>query len=876
MNNTEKFNSFRKQYPLFVYESFEYSIDEKGLKIVFTFINGEHTFKPSLLVEKKDFFTFSHLSKEQLDLLVFHMGMIELISYWKALCSPKVLIKPYALTPKQKEFFTKVYYHGLGEFFYINGITISQNDFLTLENANEAYTISQEFELNDEYIIPIGGGKDSVVTLDLLLSANRDIKPFIINPRGATTECCSIAGFSESETITCKRVIDAHLLELNAQGCLNGHTPFSAMLAFTTLLISALTKRKNIALSNEDSASESTVKGSEVNHQYSKSFEFENDFRSYVKEFINPEFNYFSFLRPLSELHIAKLFSQLNYQSVFKSCNAGSKQNIWCGKCPKCLFAFIILSPFLSRKELEAIFSKNLFADKELEEYFLQLCGQRETKPFECVGTISEVNVALALCLKNQKADLENEYLLKLWLSLDVSKQYLDNTLSHKLFELSKEHNLPEKDFEIFSSSYLATKKAALIKILKPHKIAILGYGREGQSTHRLIKELLPNKEVIIADDNSEFANCGLQDEVLKDCTLYIKTPGISMKKLPWIEANKITSQTDLFLQLYSKQTIGITGTKGKSTTSNLVYKMLKDQDYDVLLAGNIGVPLLDILPNIKENTIIVAELSAHQLQFIHKSPNTSILLNLFEEHLDHFADYSEYINSKYHIASLQSESDTFIYNSDSADIKQLIEALPLKSQKQSFSKADSLNIEADYLKGEHNLMNIQSALLATQTFGADTTKALKTAKTFTPLHHRLEFVAEKNGVKYYNDSISTIPQASIEAIKALKDVQTIILGGMDRGIDYSPLIEQIGDFKIKNIAFVGQAGRRIEKEMQSKVNDFQTLICDDYSQIVKWCALNTEKGMICLLSPAASSYDMFKNFEHRGEVFSQLVKEIK
>lgn len=876
MNNREKFNSFREKYPLFIYESFSYEIDEKGLKIEFTFINSEHTFKPSLLVEKKDFFSFSHLSKEQLDLLVFHMGMIELISYWKALCSPKVLIKPYALNSKQKEFFTKLYYNGLGEFFYLNGINVSQNEFLTLENNDDNFTTPQQFDLNDEYIIPIGGGKDSVVTLDLLMSANRDIKPFIINPRGATTQCCSMAGFSESETITCKRTIDAHLLELNAQGCLNGHTPFSAMLAFTTLLISALTKRKHIALSNEDSASESTVKGSEVNHQYSKSLEFENDFRSYVKEFICPEFNYFSFLRPLSELHIAKLFSKLNYQSVFKSCNAGSKQNIWCGKCPKCLFAFIILSPFLSREELVAIFSKNLFSDKELEEYFLQLCGQRETKPFECVGTISEVNVALALCLKNQKADLENEYLLKLWLSLPVSKQYLENTLSHKLFELSKQHNLPEKDFEIFSNSHLATKKAQLIKLLKPHKIAILGYGREGQSTHKLLKEILPNKEILIADDNSEFASCGLQDEMLKDCTLYIKTPGISMKKLQNIDRDKITSQTDIFLQLYSKQTIGISGTKGKSTTSNLVYKILLEQGFDTLLAGNIGVPLLDILPSIKEDTIIVAELSAHQLQFIHTSPKVSILLNLFEEHLDHFVDYSEYINSKYHIASLQTKDDTFIYNLDSSDIKTSINNLPIKSNLLTFSKSESLEIEPDYLKGEHNLMNINAALLATQAFGAEKSKALKTAKSFMPLSHRLEFVTEKNGVKYYNDSISTIPQASIEAIKALKEVQTIILGGMDRGIDYSPLTEQIDNFKIKNIVFVGQAGRRMKNEMQEKVNKFQILVSDDYSEIVKWCSVNTEKGMICLLSPAASSYDMFKNFEHRGEVFSKLVKEIK
>lgn len=874
MNNTEKFNSFRKQYPLFVYESFDYTIDEKGLKIEFTFINSEHTFKPSLLVEKKDFFSFSHLSKEQLDLLVFHMGMIELISYWKALCSPKVLIKPYALTPKQKEFFTKVYYNGLGEFFYINGINVSQNEFLTLENANDKYTTLQDFDLNDEYIIPIGGGKDSVVTLDLLLSANRNIKPFIINPRRATVDCCLIAGFSESETITCKRVIDAHLLELNAQGCLNGHTPFSAMLAFTTLLISALTKRKYIALSNEDSASESTVKGSEVNHQYSKSLEFENDFRAYVAKFVSEDFYYFSFLRPLSELHIAKLFSKLSYQSVFKSCNAGSKQNIWCGKCPKCLFAFIILSPFVSKEELIAIFSKNLFEDKDLEEYFLQLCGERQTKPFECVGTVSEVKAALALCLRNRREDYENDYLMKIFQRISRADECFEKLNERVFFELSNNHNLPARDLEIFSNSHLATKRAALIKLLKPHKIAILGYGREGQSTHKLIKELLPKKDVIIADNKSPLANCTLQDECLKNCTLYIKTPGISMKKLQGLDREKITSQTDIFLQLYSNQTIGITGTKGKSTTSNLVYKILLDQGFDVLLAGNIGVPLLDIISNIKENTIIVAELSAHQLQFIHTSPKVSILLNLFEEHLDHFDSYGQYKESKYNIATKQTKQGVFIFNKDSKEINALLEKTPLQSRQKPFSK-DEATIEANYLKGEHNQMNILASILASQEFGAKKEEAEATVKNFQPLAHRLEYVGEKNGVVYYNDSISTIPQATIEALKALKKVQTLILGGMDRGIDYSPIVEQIGEFEVKNIAFVGEAGRRMYKEMKEKANNYNCLLSDDYKEIVSWCKANTQKEKICLLSPAASSYDMFTNFEHRGEVFKQLISEI-
>ncbi len=874
MNNTDKFHAFREKYPLFVYENFKYSIEENGLKIEFTFVNGEHTFSPTLLVEKKDFFSFSHLSKEQLDLLVFNMGMVELISYWKAFCSPKVIIKPYALKDEQIDFYKKLYYNGLGEFFYVNGINVSQEEFLNIENHINNYTSVQHFEVEDKYIVPIGGGKDSVVTMDLLLSANRDVVPFIINPRGATVDCCLIAGFSQEKTLTCKRVIDAHLLELNSKGCLNGHTPFSAMLAFTTLLISALTKRKYIALSNEDSASESTVKGSEVNHQYSKSLEFENDFRDYVAKFVSEDFYYFSFLRPLSELHIAKLFSKLNYQSVFKSCNAGSKQNIWCGKCPKCLFAFIILSPFVSKEELINIFSKNLFADKDLEEYFLQLCGERETKPFECVGTVSEVKAALTLCLRNKRDDYENDYLMKIFQRISKINERFEKLNERVFFDLSNNHNLPEKDFAIFSNSHLATKKAQLIKLLKPHKIAILGYGREGQSTHKLIKELLPKKEVLIADDKSPLANCTLQDESLKTCTLYIKTPGISMKKLQGIDKEKITSQTDIFLQLYSNQTIGITGTKGKSTTSNLVYKILLEQGFDVLLAGNIGVPLLDTIANIKENTIIVAELSAHQLQFIHTSPKVSILLNLFEEHLDHFDSYEQYKESKYNIAIKQTKQGVFIFNKDSKEIKTLLEKTPLQSKQKPFSKEEA-TFEADYLKGEHNQKNILASILASQEFGAKKEEAETTAKNFQPLAHRLEYVGEKNGVVYYNDSISTIPQATLEALKALKKVQTLILGGMDRGIDYSPLVEQIGNYEVKNIAFVGEAGRRMYKEMKETVNNYNCLLSDDYKEIVSWCKTNTQKEKICLLSPAASSYDMFTNFEHRGEVFKQLISEI-
>ena len=229
-----------------------------------------------------------------------------------------------------------------------------------------------------------------------------------MNPRGATLECVRIAGFGNDGFIEVNRRIDPLLLELNAKGFLNGHTPFSAMLAFYSLLVSAISGHRHIALSNESSANEPTVMGTEVNHQYSKSFAFESDFRQYVKDYISPDFNYFSFLRPLNELQIARQFArQVKYYPVFKSCNAGSKTDSWCCNCPKCLFAFTILSPFIPAIELIHIFGKNLFEMPGMLVYLKELTGITEVKPFECVGTVDEVNAALHMFIaKHQHTKL--------------------------------------------------------------------------------------------------------------------------------------------------------------------------------------------------------------------------------------------------------------------------------------------------------------------------------------------------------------------------------------------------------------------------------------------------------------------------------------
>ncbi len=422
MDNSEKYHELRRRYPQFVYKAYHWQVADEGLRLWFDFEMGDVEFHPTALVERRAFLDFG-IDKTLIDGMVFNIGMVELVSYWKCACPPVVEVHCGTLTEEQIAFWRKLYWHGLGEFFYTNGISENYNEFMEIVNGELRMgncNYPQHSTLDTQsYLVPVGGGKDSVVTLELLCRAGRQIRPLIMNPRGATIECARVAGFPIDEVLVIRRTIDPTLLELNAKGYLNGHTPFSAMLAFYTMLASALSGISNVALSNENSANESTVLGSDINHQYSKSLEFEDDFRAYcvnasmhdcvsidasatntLTHFRINAFNYFSFLRPLSELQIAMLFSRfIQYHDVFRSCNVGSKQDIWCGHCAKCLFAYIILSPFIAPQRLNAIFGKAMLDDISLEHEFLQLVGLAETKPFECVGTVSEVRQALAMAV---------------------------------------------------------------------------------------------------------------------------------------------------------------------------------------------------------------------------------------------------------------------------------------------------------------------------------------------------------------------------------------------------------------------------------------------------------------------------------------------
>ena len=451
---------------------------------------------------------------------------------------------------------------------------------------------------------------------------------------------------------------------------------------------------------------------------------------------------------------------------------------------------------------------------------------------------------------------------------------------------------------------------------LSNKSIALLGFGREGRSTYKLIRGVFPQKPIAIIDEND---NVRLDAELISDQNLIfntgkgcmasindfeitIKSPGIPSNSLPKISSSvQLTSQTDIFLQYFGQQAIGVTGTKGKSTTSSLIYHILKSAGKNALLVGNIGIPPFDCINEIKPDTTIVMELSSHQLEFVAHAPHIAVLLNIFQEHLDHYNSYRDYQLAKLNIGKCQGKNDYFIYNNDNeALVNLLAEFQPFETQMLPFSiltnSATAVRLDKDFvlldfdnkilklyntssgqpLKGQHNLYNILAAATSCFLRGASIDEIGDGIRSFKGLEHRIELVGEYAGIVWYNDSIATIPEATIEAVKTLKMVDTLILGGFDRGIDYKILYPFLIESGIHNIIFVGEAGMRIKIEFavfgQNQLNFFEAT---DFIEVVQLASEITQKGKICLLSPAAASYDMFKNFEHRGNTFKNLVYQL-
>ncbi|MCI8291256.1 MAG: UDP-N-acetylmuramoyl-L-alanine--D-glutamate ligase [Clostridia bacterium] len=444
-----------------------------------------------------------------------------------------------------------------------------------------------------------------------------------------------------------------------------------------------------------------------------------------------------------------------------------------------------------------------------------------------------------------------------------------------------------------------------LIEFFKDKKILILGFGREGKSTYNLIRKYLKEQVLYISDRKENFekdydflekdSNVVLYSgenylDNLNDYDIIMKAPGISFVGLDTEEyISRVKSQLELLLEFFDIRTIGITGTKGKSTTTSLIYQMLQEQNVKSMLLGNIGVPVFDFIDSIDNDTILVLEMSSHQLEFMERSTNIAILVNAFEEHLDHYESFEKYVEAKCNIFKHQKESDYLLYNFDNEILNKCVKNVNGKAYKVSLNgkagsdiyvKNDKVFFKDKYiydvnekrnLLGEYNLNNIMFVLGVSEILELDINKTIETIRNFKTLSHRLEFVEKIEGISYYDNSIATVPMATIEAVKALGNVDTLIIGGMDRGIDYNGFAEYLNSSDISNIICMPKTGHDIAKRLKKE----KVHIVDTLEEAVEVAKRITKKDKSCLLSPAAASYGFFKNFEEKGDLYKKLVRGI-
>ena len=383
-------------------------------------------------------------------------------------------------------------------------------------------------------------------------------------------------------------------------------------------------------------------------------------------------------------------------------------------------------------------------------------------------------------------------------------------------------------------------------------RILIWGFGREGQSSKRFFERLCKPASVDVFE--------GKRDEIDEDkYDFIVKSPGIVMEE----DHPKYTSQTEIFLKAHRDKVIGITGTKGKSTTSSMMYHTLsKCLDKKVLLLGNIGSPCLDYYDEVDEDTVVVFEMSCHQLCHTKVSPHVAVFLNLYEEHLDYYKTIDKYFEAKANITKYQDEQDYFFVGENVPEI-----ATKAHTEMLLWENVPDYDLK---VLGYHNNYNANCVhRIATYIYGASDAAVTEALKSFDGLSHRLEYAGNVCGIDYYDDSISTIPNATIQALNAVANAATVLIGGMDRGICYDNLIDFINENTYYNYIFSYDSGKRIYDSVNHTPNCYYR---DTLKEAVLLAKEITPQGKACILSPASASYGYFKNFEERGDVFKELV----
>ena len=887
---TARLDYLRARCPTFVYEDYDWGVDEGGgLHCSFRFRMGDLAFQPTCNFTFRGGAGIHPVAREVMDHLVFHLGLAEIPSYWKAACPPRVEVRAGLLQPDQVSFWTRVLTEGMGEFHFVNRTPFTDPLFVTIvaDPPESRPTARFDERLEAGHIVPMGGGKDSLVTLDLLARRGESIGTLAINPPPSTEAAVQLA--HATEHVVVHRRIDPRLLELNAEGFLNGHTPFGAVIAFVSAVAAVLLRKKHICLSNESSADYAPLsyRNKVINHQHAKSWAFEADLHRYLAEHVAPGLCYFSLLRPFNELQISRRASELTaFHSVLRSCNRGRKTDTWCGRCPKCLSTFLTLAPFLARSRVVEMFGRDLLQDPECESVLSSLLTEEGAqRPFECVATPAELRAALALYRGDRLTEATIE----------------------ALTQRSSVHLVPD--------SLYAVADAALRPRLQPllHRAAVgvVGLGVEGMSTCRHLISSVEPLDLTVIDDEASASDrvpsarspaqrvrflAGEQAMASPpSLDIVFRSPGVrsdgalmaSVAGRPTI----MTSNTELFFEQCTGKTVGVTGTKGKSTTTTLLAHVLSRGGRDARLIGNIGTACLDALEgaaerrdvSTKSETIYCVELSSFQLETLQRSPSIAVVLGIFGDHLDRYPDLDAYVAAKSAITRYQTRHDVVLYNKDCPRATAI--AGLGASHKIAFGR-DCLSLLGDHpspLLGEFNNYNIWPAVLVGRLFGMSDAELAASIRSFRPLPGRLETVADKDGVRFVCDIRSTAPEVTIAALDAVAGqghpVTFLMLGGVERNQDYRGLIPALERSSVRHILLFPPTGARIRRLLEGtpvarRVAFFEPSSMEQaIRHVYRWAS---EAHEVCLMSTAApSSGGLFSSPEDKARQFAYWAKQL-
>lgn len=816
------------------------------------------------------------------------------VSYYKAGLSRRIEAQSPRSIDGISAFLNELYIEGLGELGYLNQIDIAARiHFPADEGPGKGQSANaRPLMLPERALVAMGGGKDSLVGLERMQKAGIEVMPVCIGGSILIRDTVKTAGLP---LIRIGRKLAPELADMNRAGAWNGHIPVTAVNSAILLCAAILYGFRYIVFSNERSADEATLVsdgGIAINHQYSKGSAFESAFRRVIASQVSPDIEYFSVLRQYSELGIVERFSKMKkFHPVYSSCNRNFHldgpriDSRWCRDCPKCRFAALSLAVYLSPDEVREIQGGDLLNDPAQQDGFRALCGLGRDKPFECVGEAGESRAALA--------------------ALGDSREWSRHAVVRALLPELKQVDVPPLDVLLRPAGrhFIPARLLARMNVadVVTGRLAILGMGREGQAAWRYLRTLYPEMPIALVAEtepapgfpellsgNDEMIIGPLSEAGLERFDTLVRSPGISPYRdsLQAAKASgaRITSPSNLWFATHPDQnTICITGTKGKSTTSALLAHMLKACGYRVRLAGNIGLPLLDC--DDRDVDWWVIELSSYQLTDLAASPTISVLLNLSPEHLDWHVGEQNYRGDKLRLAKLSGRQPLVVNAADPV----LSAALSSHPNVVWFNSPAGIRVEEGQLfegetrlqaelpagmPGVHNLSNTAAALTVLRLVGKDLTGGLLSLVSFKSLSHRLQTVGESGGVRYVNDSIATTPVSTLAALEAFRGQKiTLLVGGFDRGLDWAPHISRIHSMPLHAAIGIPDNGPRIIREMRAAgISPEQGLHeAADLAAAVELAARLTPAGGVVLLSPGAPSFPRYNDYRERGRRFTIL-----